>query len=294
MFPTEAIEVAKRAVQHNSNYTNMLTLGYAYLADGQNDVALEEFKKGLKILKSGSFQRKFFSWIFDYGEKIEDKETYVEMLNELVNVIPENLIVQLNLSLLLADYCLKNDMQDKARSYIQKTGFITEDAWLFLGPFDNIRGIGYNTAYIQEDITQVDLNKKYDVDDKEISWKSLPDDKLDGFINLGEGRDWEAAYAFTTIVSPDARKVQFRFDSDDQGKIWLNGENVYARRNSHPTEIDRYVFPVTLKQGTNSLLVKVCEESGGWGFYLRITDEHGKPYEDLQFRPPDTGSVMQQ
>ncbi|MYB64305.1 tetratricopeptide repeat protein [Candidatus Poribacteria bacterium] len=294
MFPAEAIEFAKRAVQHNSNYTNILTLGYAYLADGQNDIALEEFKKGLKILKSGSFQRKFFSWIFDYGEKIEDKETYVDMLNELVNVIPDNLIVQLNLSLLLADFCLKNDMQDKARAYIQKTGFITEDAWLYLGPFDNTSGIGHDTAYIQEDITQIDMNKKYDADNKKISWNNLPDDKLDGFINMGEGRDWEVAYAFTTIVSPDAREVQFRFDSDDQGKIWLNGERVYARRTSHPTEIDRYVFPVTLKQGTNSLLIKVCEESGGWGFYLRITDEHGKPYQDLQFRRPDTGSVVQQ
>ena len=294
IFPTEAIKVAKRAVQHNSNYTNILTLGYAYLADGQNDVALEEFKKGLKILKSGSFQRKFFSWIIDYGEKIEDKEAYVEMLNELVNVTPDNLIVQLNLSLLLADFCLKNDMPDKARMYIRTTGFITKDAWLYLGPFDNTSGIGHDTAYIQEDITQIDINKKYDANNKKISWKSLPDDKLDGFINLGEGRDWEAAYAFTTIVSPDARKVQFRFDSDDQGKIWLNGGEVYARRTSHQTELDRYVFPVTLKQGTNSLLVKVCEEMGGWGFYLRITDEHGKPYQDLQFRRPDTGSVVQQ
>ncbi len=294
MFPTEAIEFAKRAVQHNSNSTNILTLGYAYLVNGQNDAALEEFKKGLKILKSGSFQRKFFSWIIDYGERTEDKETYVEMLNELVNITPDNLVVQLNLSLLLADYCLKNDMHDKARTHIQKTGFITEEAWLFLGPFDNTRGIGYNTAYIQEDITQIDMNKKYDADDKKINWRNLSDEKLNGFISLGEGHDWEVAYAFTTIVSPDAREVQFRFDSDDQGKIWLNGKKVYAKRTSHPTEIDRYVFPVTLKQGTNSVLVKVCEETGGWGFYFRITDEHGKPYEDLQFRPPDTGSVGQQ
>ena len=294
MFPTEAIEFAKRAVQHNSNSTNILTLGYAYLADGQNDAALEEFKIGLQTLESGSFQRKFFSWILDYGEKIEDKETYVEMLNELVNVLPIDLIVRLKLSLLLADYCLKNDMQDKARTYIQKTGFIAEDAWLYLGPFDNTGGIGYDTAYIQEDITQIDMNKKYDADNKKISWKNLSDDQLNGFIRLGEDRDWEAAYAFTTIVSPDAREVQFRFDSDDQGKIWLNGEKVYARRTSHQTEIDRYVFPVTLKQGTNSVLVKVCEETGGWGFYFRITDEHGIPYEDLQFRRPDTESVEQQ
>ena len=138
------------------------------------------------------------------------------------------------------------------------------------------------------------MNKQYDADGKKISWENLPDNKLDGFINLGEGRDQDAAYAFTTIVSPDTREIQFRFDSDDQGKIWLNGKEVYAKRTLHPIEIDRYVFPVILKQGTNSVLVKVCEETRGLGFYLRITDEHSKPYEDLQFRRPDTGSVVQQ
>ena len=32
----------------------------------------------------------------------------------------------------------------------------------------------------------------------------------------------------------------------------------------------------------NSILVKVCEESGGWGFYLRITDKNGNPFDDLE------------
>ena len=82
-------------------------------------------------------------------------------------------------------------------------------------------------------------------------------------------------------LSPDEREVQFRFDSDDQGKVWLNGTEVYANPESHSAEIDRYIIPVTLKQGKNSILVKVCEEEGGWGFYLRITDKNGKAFDDL-------------
>ena len=280
--PETAIKFAKRAVQISNSSSNILTLGYAYLVNRQNDEALEQFKKGLLAMTSGTFQRKFFSWISKYGKNTEDKEGYVDMLNELVNTQSENVIVHLNLSLLLAEFCLKNDMPEKTKEYIQKTGFITEDAWLRLGPFDNTDGIGLDTAYISENITQVNMTAKYDAGNEHVSWHNLNDDVLNGFINLGEGLNWGVAYAFTTVTSPDERKVQFRFDSDDQGKVWLNGEEVYTNSSSHPTVIDRYIFPVTLKKGKNSILVKVCEESGGWGFYLRITDENGKPFDGLK------------
>ena len=81
--------------------------------------------------------------------------------------------------------------------------------------------------------------------------------------------------------SPDEREVQFRFDSDDQGKIWLNGTEVFTHTKTHSAEIDRYVIPITLKQGKNSILVKVCQEEGSWGFYLRITAQNGKSIDDL-------------
>ena len=69
---------------------------------------------------------------------------------------------------------------------------------------------------------------------------------------------------------------------DDQGKIWLNGEQVFTHTKAFSAVIDNYTIPVTLKSGKNSILVKVCEEVGGWGFYLRITDTDGKPFDDLK------------
>ena len=88
------------------------------------------------------------------------------------------------------------------------------------------------------------------------------------------------------VISPDERKVQLRFDSDDQGKIWLNGEEVFAHTRTYSAEIDRDIIPVTLKPGANSILVKVCEEEEGWGFYMRITDTNGKPFDDLIINTP--------
>ena len=285
--PETAIKFAKRAVQISNNSDDILTLGYAYLVNGEYDIAVEQFKKGLLTLTSGTFQRKFFSWISEYGKKTQDKESYLDMLNELVNTTSDNVVIQLNLSLTLAEFCFNNNMPEKAKAYIQKTGFIAENAWWTLGPFDNTDGSGHNTTYIPEDTTQIDTATKYEGIDGQIRWQKSDDGTLDGYVGLGRDVDWSVAYAFATVVSPDARKVQLRFDSDDQGKVWLNGEEVHAHTRTYQAEIDRNIIPVTLKPGKNSILVKVCEEEGGWGFYLRITDTDGKPFNDLKIGGSD-------
>ena len=199
-----------------------------------------------------------------------------------MNGVPDNLSVPLDVHLKLAAFCRENAMPEKAINYVQKTGFITEDAWLILSPFDNTNGGGYDTAYIVEDTTQVDTTAKHEGVDGQIGWQASTDATLDGFIDLGENVNWRVAYAFATVTSPDERAAQIRFDSDDQSKVWLNGEEVFANTNAYSARIDRSTIPVTLKSGENRLLVKVCNEEVMWGFYLRITDPTGKPFTDLK------------
>ena len=115
-----------------------------------------------------------------------------------------------------------------------------------------------------------------------MSWQKYTDEILNGYIGLGNDENRATGYAFATVNSPDEREVEFRFDSDDQGKVWLNGVEVFAHTKTFTAEIDNFIIPVTLNAGKNSILVKVCEETGGWGFYLRITDKNGKPFDDLE------------
>ncbi|MDE0089040.1 MAG: hypothetical protein OXU23_25200, partial [Candidatus Poribacteria bacterium] len=127
-----------------------------------------------------------------------------------------------------------------------------------------------------------DTTAKYNGPAGNVRWQKSTDDTLNGYISLGDDVNWGVSYAFATVTSPEEREVQFRFDSDDQGKVWLNGTEVFTNPNQHSAEIDRDIIPVTLKQGKNRILVKVCQEKGGWGFYLRITDTNGKPFDDLK------------
>ncbi|MYF99977.1 tetratricopeptide repeat protein [Candidatus Poribacteria bacterium] len=210
--------------------------------------------------------------------KLKNYQAAFKDFTEAIRLDPQDLDANLS----IAEYYRDKGIFDKAAEHLQKTGLITEDSWIVLGPFNNIGRIGFDTVYIPEAATHFDTTVKYDTIDGKVGWQKCSDDKLDGNIRFGKDVDWRVAYAWTTVTSPDEREVQFRFDSDDQGKVWLNGEEVYAHTETHKAIIDRYIFAVTLKTGKNSILVKVCEEKDGWGFYLRITDKNGHALDDLE------------
>ena len=279
-YPETALQFAKRAAQRSTRSSYILTLGHAHLANEQYGEALNAFIRGLNAWTDIDPYRDFFSRISETGKKVKNQERYLEMLNKLVDAMSHNLSMHLHLSLVLAEFYRENNMPEKAKASVQGTGFITKEVWWTLGPFDNANGIGYDTAYIPENVMQLDTATQYNGIDGQVGWEKA-DKILEGYIGFDTDVDWGVAYAFTTVISPDERQVQFRFDSDDQGKVWLNGREVHAHTHAHSATIDRYIIPVTLKPGENSILVKVCEEEGGWGFYLRITDTDGKPYDDL-------------
>ncbi len=218
----------------------------------------------------------------------DNADIYVKRIDDLiVGLDPNNtssLKLQIDTNFSLAEYYRQHGEHEKADAYIQKTCFVTEDAWMVLGPFDNAGGIGFDTAYIPEDITDIDLTTTHDGQVGPVRWKKLSDRTLNGYIHLGE-RDvnWQVFYAFATVTSPDEREVQLRFDSDDQGKLWLNGTEEFVHTKTYAVRLDTYVIPVTLKQGKNSILVKVCNEEGACTFILRMTNTDGTPFSDLKY-----------
>ena len=279
------LKFVERTAENEANARYISTVEHTYIENRWKN-AFAQFKSDLETTTFGSSQRQLIAQIAEMGKSANDKKRYIDMLNKLMDAIPNKLSVQLNIHLLLAAFYRDNDMLEKAETHIQKTGFIIENAWQVLTPFDNTHGIGYKTAYIPEDATQIDTTETYNGLDEQVRWKKSEDNTLNGYISLGDNVDWGVGYAFATVTSPDAREVLLKFDSDDQGKVWLNGEQVFTHTKSFSAEIDKYTIPTTLKPGKNSILVKVCEEEGGWGFYFRITDTNGRPFEDLKINDP--------
>ncbi|MBN1918519.1 MAG: DUF2961 domain-containing protein [Verrucomicrobia bacterium] len=161
--------------------------------------------------------------------------------------------------------------------------YITD--WLILGPFDNADGAGHAEAYAPEE--RLDFTGENQVVGGTARWKPVKA-RGDGCIDLDrpfKPNSWVVAYAAIEVVSPEECDTELLAGSDDGIKIWLNGELVhdnFAVRGFTPDE-DR--TPIHLKQGTNTLLVKISEQEGFWGFSVRIVDPDGT----LEYKLPATG-----
>lgn len=286
-LPEIALEAAKQATDINSDSINITTLGNAYLLNEQYEEAFKQFALSVNLRdQSGGFRgnqiEPLLRRISHVSKNIKDNTQYQELMGKFIASISTGVETELDTNLLLAEFCREIQLTDKAKEFMQKTGFFPETAWLALGPFDNTKGVGYSTAFIPEEQPQIDKSAEYDGITGKIKWGKGSDKTFDGFFDFGNDETFYAAYAWISFTSPDERKAEIRFDSDDQGKVYLNGKKVYAHRRTRGASIDRRTIPITLVAGENTILVKVCNESLPWGFYLRITDTDGKPFDDLK------------
>lgn len=80
-------------------------------------------------------------------------------------------------------------------------------------------------------------------------------------------------YGYTIILSPDERDVKLRFGSDDSVKAWLNGVVIHDNPVLRGASGFIDTVKVHLKKGPNILLVKVCEQGGGWSGFVGFDNE---------------------
>ena len=75
-----------------------------------------------------------------------------------------------------------------------------------------------------------------------------------------------AVYAFTYLYSDREATRTLLLASDDDVVAWLNGQRVHAHEVARGTETERDTVVVRLATGWNTLLLKVVNQQGGFGF----------------------------
>ena len=283
-YPEVALKFAKRALQRytgSNQYPYLATLGQAYIANELYDTALKHFKQSLSSISSEYALERFWKQVAEANRNVKDKERYVQMLETLVNTMPStNSGSHAQVYRVLAQFYSENDTPENVENYLlAKTGFVPETRWLTLGPFKNIDSHGVLYAYIPEETTHIDTTAEYYGRDELISWEKSEYKLLDGHYVFHGDNDSSAAYTWAVVISPNERDIVMRFDSDDQGTVWLNGKQVFRHDRTSATKIDRYTVPVSLKRGENTILIKICNAWMTWDFYMRLTDADGAPFE---------------
>ena len=155
--------------------------------------------------------------------------------------------------------------------------------WKVVGPFDNKKGKGFDEAYPPE--KAIDLNAVYPSLGTDVKWKGAAANN-DGVVNLlgilGGPKEDVCAYGLTVVESKEERDVQLWMGSDDDIKVWLNGDIVWSKRIGRALKKDEDRVKVRLKKGNNLLLLKICQGTGAWEFTVRLVDPAGKLGEGPQ------------
>lgn len=161
-------------------------------------------------------------------------------------------------------------------------GFLVE--WRFLGPFDNAGNKGYDTAYPPE--SELNFDAAYQGKNGEVRWE--PPHRTDqeyGIVDLAKAtapHKGACTYAATEFVSPKEQSVELRLGTPNAWKLWINGKLAFARDEYHRNmQLDQYRVPVHLKQGRNTILLKICQNeqtedwAQRWQYQIRVCDSSG-------------------
>ncbi len=90
------------------------------------------------------------------------------------------------------------------------------------------------------------------------------------------------AYAFCNIVSRKDIDARLLIGSDDGYKIWIDGALAAEKQAFRSPVPDQESYPIKLTRGAHRILLKIHNDIGGHGFYLRFTDAStGKPVTDM-------------
>lgn len=174
-------------------------------------------------------------------------------------------------------------------------------SWWLIGPFDHRGGIGFNAAYPPE--TEIELQKKYAGTESEVSWVEKSTDHRHALLDLNDllgPHKGAVVYAYQEFESDRDQPVEIRLGTPNGWKLWVNGEPAFAHEEYHQTSrLDQYRTPVSLKAGTNRILLKLCqnEQTQDWAqrfeFQIRVCDGSGTAV--LPIAPPasDAAKVTQ-
>lgn len=157
------------------------------------------------------------------------------------------------------------------------------DEWLVLGPIavtvdsaenvpEEIQVKAFETDYLHAaELVAAQRGQTVSIENKNYEWKAVP--STGASVNLDEifnHADYSAAYAWNVIESDQEKKLLLGVGSDDGIRIWINGELVHNRWIGRALTPDEDLVPVTLRKGTNQILLKVQDLQMDWGFSCRV------------------------
>lgn len=157
-------------------------------------------------------------------------------------------------------------------------------SWLFAGPFQREGTDGsaiFDVAFPPEPGGPVG----------EVEWRELPAEAITGPGRVDLTKLASAShccgYLACELTSGKVQQALLKLGSDDGLEVWLNGESVHAMNAMRGLTPGSDRVLVELKQGTNTLLLKVTQGGGDWAATCRIRSAEGYHLDDVKVAAPE-------
>jgi hypothetical protein len=157
-------------------------------------------------------------------------------------------------------------------------GFIRN--WLVLAPIPmggDSGAIEIDTDFLKGEATiKPRAGDKVTVGGRELTWTAhqTSDFFIDFLQSFGKERgEYVAAYAVAYVIAQDEMKATLALSSNDQGKAWINGKEVFKFTETRTLDKDTDKSEVTLAKGPNVLVFKVINEVNNWQACARFLQD---------------------
>jgi hypothetical protein len=128
---------------------------------------------------------------------------------------------------------------------------------------------------------------KVKIGGKELSWRNVAasTNYFDFNETLKSINDHVAGYMVSYIeCDQDVPDVTVAVGSNDQGRIYFNGVDIYAFTEARPLMLDADKGRITLKKGVNVMVFKITNEQNSWQGAMRLMDKAGTPLKNVKIR----------
>ncbi len=177
-------------------------------------------------------------------------------------------------------------------SSLDSEGYIRD--WVMLAPIALPEGSIAADLILKEQVKDEATLKPKDgdkikINGKELTWKNVTasTNYFDFNAVLKTQNDHAAGFMVTYIeCEKEMPGVTMAVASNDQGRIYFNGVDIYAFTEARPLMLDQDKGRVTLKKGVNVIAFKIINEQNSWQGAMRLMDEAGAPLKDLKIKLP--------
>ena len=146
----------------------------------------------------------------------------------------------------------------------------------FIGPFDNERGIAFDSQLAAE--TSFDPEQTYKGKVRDVSWRTTPlTIRNNGLLDMGQllHPNRQSAVLMRTWVYSDAsRNAHVVIGVNGEVAAWCNGKAILEARGQHNISSHNFSAPLSLKTGWNELSFKLGSRNNSPQIRLRLVTDN--------------------